>query len=226
MTLHSPSAAALRFTVALALGAWVLVPARSAAGAQVGAGTGIPNDTVDTMNTGGRINVDQGNPLNLPAGTYLVTTFSYDAGQTGDVTPFLAVSANASDPTDLYTAIAVGDTVNVAVAPLTDQTVPFGGSATFTLSTPRVVYAGIASSTQNPVFLDNDIGPNTDHEGANQANYVVTLGGTVPPDGAFTNVQLGRSYAFSLNVELIPEPSAGLLVLAAAALCGLRARKR
>jgi hypothetical protein len=225
MTLHSFSAAARTCTVALALGASVIIPAGSAAGAQVGAGTGIPNDLVDTVGTGGRINVDQGNPLNLPAGTYLITTFSYDAGTTGDVTPFLAVSANASDPTDMYTAIAVGETVNVVAAPLTDQTVPFGGSATFTLSAPRVVYAGIASSLQNPVYLDNDTpGLNTDHEGTMAPSYDVTVGGPVPPDTMFSNVNLPRSYAFSINVEVIPEPSAGLLVLAGAGLCGLRPR--
>jgi hypothetical protein len=216
MTRHSLSVVVRRCAVALTLGAVVVVSAGTAAASQVGAGTGIANDEVDTPNTGGRINVDQGNPLNLPAGTYLVTTFSYDAGQTGDVTPFLAVSANGSDPTDLYTAIAVGSTVDV-VSPLTDQTVPFGGSATFTLSTPRVVYAGITSSVQNPVFLDNGTAANTDHEAAGAPSYAVTLNGQVPPDGAFSNPQLGRSYAFSVNVEPIPEPSTGLLVLAGAA---------
>ena len=225
MTPHSFSAAARRCAVALTLGASALLASGVAGASKVGPGIGIANDELDTPNTGGRINVDQGNPLNLPAGTYLITTFSYDGGQTGDVTPFLAVSANGSDPTDLYTAIAVGDTLNVA-APLIDQTVPFGGSATFTLTTPRVVYAGIASSVQNPVFLDNGTAANTDHEGAMQASYAVTLNGQVPPDGNFSNAQLGRSYAFSLNVELIPEPSAGLLVLAGAALCGLRRRGR
>jgi hypothetical protein len=227
MTRHSLSAVVRWCGVALALGASVLIPAGSAVGAQVGPGTNIPNDTWDTVGTGGRINVDQGNPLNLPAGTYLITTFSYDAGTTGDVTPFLAVSANASDPTNLYTAIAVGNTVNVVAAPLTDQTVPFGGSATFTLNTPRVVYAGITSSLQNPVFLDLDTpAQNTDHEGTMAPSYDVTVGGQVPPDGAFSNVNLTRSYAFSINVEVIPEPSAGLLVLAGSALCGLRRRRR
>jgi hypothetical protein len=223
MTLHSFSTAARRCTVALTLGAAVFVSSRTATAAQVGPGTAIANDELDSA--GGRINVDQGNPLNLPAGTYLITTFSYDAGSAGDVTPFLAVSATGSDPPDLYTAIAVGDTVNV-VAAAPDQTVPFGGSATFTLTTPSLVYAGIANSTQNPVFLDNGTAANTDHDGANQTNYTVMLGGPVPPDGSFSNAQLGRSYAFSLNVEVIPEPSAGLLVLLSAALCGLRARKR
>jgi hypothetical protein len=226
MKLHSLSAAARGRTVALALGASVLIPAAGASGAQVGPGIDIPNETIDTVNTGGRINVDQGNPLNLPAGTYLITTFSYDAGTTGDVTPFLAVSANGSDPTDLYTAVAVGQTVNV-VTPLTDQTVPFGGSATFTLNAPRVVYAGIASSLQNPVFLDNNTpGLNTDHEGTMAPSYDVAVGGQVPPDGAFSNVNLPRSYAFSINVEPIPEPSAGLLALTGAALCALRPRRR
>src|SRR5215210_1658182 len=99
MRLHSLPAVARWCAVVLTLGAVVSVSCRTAAASQVGPGTAIPNDELDTPNTGGRINVDQGNPLNLPAGTYLVTTFSYDGGQTGDVTPFLAVSANGSDPT-------------------------------------------------------------------------------------------------------------------------------
>jgi hypothetical protein len=225
MRLHSFSTVVRGCGVALVVGCVVLGLAGIAAGAQIGAGTGIPNDTVDTANTGGRINMDQGNPLNLPAGAYLVTLFSYDAGQTGDVTPFLAVSATGTDPTDLYTAIAVGNTVDVTV-PLTDQSVPFGGSATFTLNAPTIVYAGISSSVQNPVFLDNGTGPNTDHEAAGAASYVVTLNGMVPPDGVFSHTQLGRTYAFAIEVELIPEPSAGLLVLAGLASCGLRRRAR
>ena len=209
------------FLVTVALG--VAAPARAA---QVGPGTDIPNDEVDTPGSIGRINVDQGSPLMLPAGIYIATTFSFDAGQSGEVTPFLAVSADGSDPTDLYTAVAVGARIDVP-GPLTDQTVPFGGSAVFTLTTPRTVYAGITSeNTQNPIFLDNGTGQNTDHEGVGQGGYTVTVGGQVPPDGTFSNPQLGRTYAFSINVEVIPEPSAGALVGAAVAVCGLRRRRR
>ena len=44
-------------------------------------------------------------------------------------------------------------------------------------------------------------------------SYTVTVGGTVPPDGAFSNPNLGRTYAFSVTV--VPEPaSIGLAMLA------------
>lgn len=200
----------------LALGAGV-------AGAQtfdVGPGTGIANDENDTA--GGRINVDQGNPVTLEPGEYTATLFNFDAGVAGDVTPFLATGGAGNQ----YTVIAVGTDQTVAVGQ--DQSLAFGGSNTFTITTPTQVFAGIASDTQNPIALDNGTGPNTDHEGGGQpaGSYVITLGGTVPPDGAFSNPDLGRSYAFSVSVQLIPEPSAFALGALGLGFLGCRMRRR
>jgi hypothetical protein len=187
----------------------------------VGAGTGITNEANDSA--GGRINVDQGSPVTLQPGTYVATAFRFDAGLAGDVTPFLARSSG----TDTYVTLAVGSPQTIAAA-AQDQTLPFGGAATFTLTTPTQVFAGIASQTQNPIALDNGTANNTDHEGGGQAptSYVInpTPGGTVPPDGAFSNPNLGRTYAFSIEADLIPEPTG--LALAAVGGVGLLSRRR
>jgi len=188
------------------------------AGAQtIGAGTNIANDEVDTSNTGGRINVDNSNPISLAAGTYVASLFKFDAGQPGDVTPFLAVETSAN----VFRAVAVGATQNLLGTEL-DTTLPFGGSTTFTLSAPTVVFAGITSTTQNPIFLDNGVGL-TDHEAAGAPSYVVTVGGTVPPDGNFSNPDLGRTYAFSITV--IPEPCSIALALFCAVGLGVIRRR-
>lgn len=206
----------LRTTLA-ALAAIICV-ATSADAQTIGAGTGIANDEVDTPNTGGRINLDNTTPISLAAGTYTATLFTFDAGQSGDVTPFLAFETTPN----VFQAIAVGATQNL-LGFEQDTSVPFGGSAVFTLATTTTVFAGITSSVQNPIFLDNGVGL-TDHEAAGAASYTVTVGGTVPPDGVFSNPDLGRTYAFSVTV--VPEPSSlGLALLGATGLLGMRRRR-
>ena len=184
----------------------------------VGAGITIPNDELD--GGGGRINVDTSNPLTLGPGTYTASLFNFDAGQSGDVTPFLATLTSG----DLYEAIAVGADQTVSGV-MTDASVPFGGSATFTLTATTTIYAGIASDTQNPIFLDNGTGPFTEHEGGGQpaSSYVVTLGGPVPPDGSFSNPNLARTYAFSVTV--VPEPTTFAAALLGSLVLGLRRQR-
>ena len=186
----------------------------------IGAGTGIPNDESDSA--GGRINVDQGSPVTLQPGVYMATAFQFDALVAGFVTPFLATGGGANNQ---YTVIAVSNEIPVAT-PGQDQSAPFTGANTFTITAPTQVFGGIASQLQNPIALDNGTGANTDHEGGGQAatSYLVTLGGNVPPDGTFSNPNLGRSYAFAINVELVPEPAA--LSLGVLGGLGLLARRR
>ena len=186
----------------------------------IGAGTAIPNDESDTA--GGRINVDQGSPATLQPGVYIATAFQFDALVAGTVTPFLATGGGANSQ---YTVIALSNEIPVP-NPGQDQSAPFTGSNIFTITTPTQVFGGIASSTQNPIALDNGTPANTDHEGGGQAatSYLVTLGGNVPPDGTFSNANLGRTYAFAINVELVPEPAALSVGLLGG--LGLLARRR
>jgi hypothetical protein len=205
---------------ALAVLAAIICVVASAGAQTIGAGTGIANDEVDTPATGGRINVDNTTPLSLGAGTYTATLFTFDAGQPGDVTPFLATETSPN----VFRAIAVGATQNLLGNEL-DTSLPFGGSAVFTLATTTTVFAGISSNTQNPIFLDNGVGL-TDHEAAGAPSYTVTVGGVVPPDGSFSNPDLGRTYAFSVTVAAIPEPSSiGLMLLGGTVLLGMRRRR-
>ena len=207
------------FKAAVAVLATIVCVTASAHAQIIGAGTAIANDEVDTPGTGGRINLDNSNPISFAAGTYRASLFTFDAGQSGDVTPFLAVETSPN----VFQAIAVGATQNLLGSEL-DTSVPFGGSAVFTLAATTIVFAGITSETQNPIFLDNGVGL-TDHEAAGAPSYTVTVGGTVPPDGVFSNPNLGRTYAFSVTV--VPEPSSiGLGLLGAIGFFGRRRRPR
>lgn len=213
----------------LAGGLGVLL-AGTAQAALVGPGFGIPNDANDS--SGGRINVDESAPLALAAGTYVATTFQFDAGIAGDVTPFVAFRPDPAND-DRYQVLAVG-TAQTITGAAQDQTLPFGGTATFTLATPTTVYVGIASNTQNPIALDNDTAAPllTDHEGGGQAasSYIIPApgpAGIVPPDGQFSNPDLGRRYAFGVDVQLVPEPSSAAVIgLLALGLCGVRRRRQ
>ena len=217
MVLHSCRITLATFVAILSLGTSV---ERAGAATIVGAGTSVFDELVDTPNTGGRINVDNTTTIFLTAGSYIATLFSFDAGQPGDVTPFLAVETSPN----VFTAIAVGATQNLLGTEL-DTTVPFGGAAVFTLATDSTIFAGISSSIQNPIFLDNGIGT-TDHEAAGAFSFEVTSGGMVPPDGSFSHPDLGRTYAFSIAVDAIPEPSSIAVVLVGAVgLLGRRCRK-
>ena len=175
----------------------------------IGPGYGIANVLTDS--SGGRLIVDNFNPMTLGPGTYNVLSFNYDAALAGDVQPFLAILTG----TNLYQAIAVGATLNVPGA-VQDTSVAFGGSNVFTLSSTTVVYGGIASFGQNPIPLNQNAGF-TDHEGGGQpaSSYSVTLGGQVPFDGSFSNPDIGRVYAFSITVRpaAVPEPSSMMLGL-------------
>jgi len=133
--------------------------------------------------------------------------------------PFLAIDSGGG----LYQAIAVGDTLDIPGV-VTDASAPFGGSANFTLAATTTIFAGISSQTQNPIFLDNITGPFTDHEGANQGGYTVAVGSTVPPDGSFSNPDLGRTYAFSVTV--VPEPTALAAMILGGLVLGVRRSRR
>jgi hypothetical protein len=183
----------------------------------LGAGTGIPLELVDTANNGPRINIDEFYTATLNAGTYKATTFSYAAGQDGDAIPFLA-SLTGANPNE-YQIIALGGTVNITGTPVT-QTVPFGGSDTFTLTGQTTVFAGFTNSPtspHNPIYLDNNTAATTDHDNVIEVP-ITSVGQLVgSPSTPMSHANLGRTYAFSIQV--VPEPTGlSLLALGVAAL--------
>ena len=188
----------------------------SANAATVGAGVGIltqagANNAFDTPATAttdqSRQNLDDKFFVTLPAGTYIATTWQYNAGQAGQVIPYLAVLTGA----DAYQIVAVGSTQTITGGFGVNTTVTFGGSSTFTLGAATNLYAGITNpkvaGSQNPINTNLASGSTVDHDNNADGNMSpAVLGGAV---NGFGHANLARSYAFSINV--VPEPTTALL---------------
>ncbi|NIT96903.1 MAG: hypothetical protein GWM91_16395, partial [Actinobacteria bacterium] len=152
----------------------------------IGIGSGHAATSVDSAGT--RMNIDTagGTAIHLPAGTYAVSDFAYSTGAVaGRVQPFLAVGTGNNQ----YTVVWVGPTEDT---PGSDDivTASYGGE-TFSLSQPATVYAGF--NADGPVVKFG--GGRTDHN--NPADFDITPGSDIT---SFTNANLGRSYAFEINV--------------------------
>lgn len=187
------------------------------------AGSGITGSALDTIG-GTRTNVDLSTPITLPQGIYEATSFSFNAGQPGDVQPFLAVSTG----TNTFSVIAAGTDYPVTSAKYGSQTVPFGPLGIFTVPVGgETVYAGIenvaaTSTSGNPVYTNlNLAGPDDHNSPAFIGPFVAgtTLSG-------FSNPGLGREYAFSINAISVPEPASMVLFGLGALGLLLTARRR
>ena len=186
------------------------------------------NNTWDTSSDGttdqSRQNVDISFTATLGAGEYMGTSWSYRAGQTGSVIPYLA--SRTGDHS--YQILAVGDRVDVGSDGLNlDMTVPFGGSS-FTLDATTEIFGGIVNPTepgsQNPVYTNLASGSFMDHD--NNADGMLSppvVGGAVDGLG---HTNLPRSYAFSIEVNAVPEPSTALSMVVLTGLAGLVMRRR
>lgn len=192
--------------------------AMSAHAVTIGAGVGIlqaagANNAFDTPSNGttdqSRQNLDDSFFVSLPAGTYQATIWEYNAGQAGSVTPYLAILTGS----DAYEIIAVGSPRDITGGFGVDTTVAFGGSDTFTLASATNVYAGITNpklpGSQNPINTNLASGRTVDHDNNADGNMSpAVVGGSVT---GFGHANLSRSYAFSINVDPIPEPTSALL---------------
>lgn len=176
----------------VAVVALLLAAHPNAYGITVGAGTSIPLEELDTAGVQPRTNLDESFFAALPVGTYRVNNFSFAAGQSGSVTPFVAVNTGA----DAYQVLALGDQVDVAGAGT--QTVPFaGGTRYFSVTTANTpIYGGITNppGSQNPVFLDNNTPTFTEHD-----NSPGALTGPGSPVNGFSHPTLPRTYAFGVD---------------------------
>jgi hypothetical protein len=199
----------------------------------VGAGVGVlnlagANNTVDTPSDGttdqSRQNVDISFTATLGAGEYVGTNWSYRAGQVGSVIPYLALRTGDHS----YEILSVGTQVDVGADGLNaDVTLPFGGSS-FTLDAPTEIFGGIVNPTvpgsQNPIYTNLASGSLMDHD--NNADGMLSpavVGGTVDGLG---HTNLARSYAFSIDVALVPEPSAALSMIVLTGITGTVMRRR
>lgn len=219
------------FRAALAILA-TAVMASNAHATSIGAGIGIldlpnPNNTFDTPSDGtndqSRINIDDTFTAMLGPGEYDVASWSFRAGQTGSVIPFLAFETAP----DVYQFLVTGNQVDVDAGGLdSDTTVPFGDTG-FTLDAETEVFAGIlnppAAGMQNPVYTNLNSGSTVDHDNNNNGGVQSALDTGVSQN--FGHGNLARSYAFS--IEVVPEPSSSLLVLTAlAGLVAFKLRRR
>ncbi len=187
------------------------------------------NNAVDTPTDGttdqSRQNLDQSFTATLEPGEYVGKSWSFRAGQTGSVIPYIAL---ATGP-DSYEILAVGDQFDV-VPELLDIDlvgVPFGGSS-FTLTSTTEIFGGIVNPTvagsQNPIYTNLNSGSQMDHDNNADGNLSpAVVGGTV--DG-FGHANLARSYAFSIQVDPVPEPSAALLITVLAGLAVVIKKRR
>jgi len=189
-----------RFVASLAILSLALFSFDSMAHAEmIGAGAALAANDVDSAGT--RMNIDDsdnGSP-NLAAGTYNVTNFMYGAStNTDDIQPFLArlTGDNA------YEVLWVGPTFAAAGSDSIATESYDLGTQQFTLAADTDVYAGFNAAGPNVKFGAG----RTDH--ANPADFAITVGA---PVSGFGHANLGRSYAFEVNVEAVPEPASLLL---------------
>ncbi len=182
----------------------------------IGAGIGIldladANNTVDTPSDGAndqsRQNLDISFTAMLDPGHYSATSWSFRAGQTGSVIPYLAVG---TDVDKVYQVIQVGDQVNIDDAGLDqDMTVDFSSAYSgFTLNSPTEVFAGIVNPTvggsQNPIYTNLASGSMMDHDNNSDGlQSPGVIGGSVE---GFGHANLPRSYAFSIDVATSADP--------------------
>tara|TARA_B100000900_G_C20482116_1_gene675913 strand:- start:316 stop:975 length:660 start_codon:yes stop_codon:yes gene_type:complete len=174
-----------------------------------------------------RQNINVTDTVFLAEGIYQATTWDYQAaadatnGATQPVFPFLTVVNGPGN----HTVLTFGDTIDTL--PGVQNMVVFGGpNATFTIPAGgATVAAGIqntnANAVQNSILTDTSFGT-TDH--ANGANFDEASGvGNTLDSFGFAN--LTRTYAFSIEVEQIPEPSGISLILLSGAALMLRRRR-
>jgi hypothetical protein len=186
------------------------------------------NNTFDTSTDGvndqSRQNIDQSFTATFGPGLFEATSWGFRAGQTGSVIPYVA---KATGP-DSYEILAVGQQIDVfaEIVGVDLEPIPFGGN-TFYLDAPTVLYAGIVNpmvpGSQNPVATNLNSGFQMDHDNNFDGQMSPAIvGGAV---GGFGHANLARSYAFSIDVNAVPEPTAICLTLIVGAVALFKLRR-
>ena len=174
-----------------------------------------------------RQNINITDTVFLDEGIYQATTWDYQAaddatnGASQPVFPFLTIVNGPAN----HTVLTFGDTIDTL--PGIQNLVLFGGpDPTFTIPAGgATVAAGVQNTNtdavQNSILTDTSFG-RTDHANASNFDEAGSAGATLDNFG-FAN--LTRTYAFSVEVEQIPEPSSSLLFLLGGAAFLFRRRR-
>ncbi len=198
--------------------AWIMQATQSAHAATLGWGdiTATNNDTDFDM-----ILVSNGTTAQtLAAGIYQATNFNYQftagTGLGGTITPLVLTSPS----TGVYTVIGMGSPITYSSAG-SFTTTAFGGTDTFTLSSPTTVFGGFLLGWQH--WQRNPIGM-TFIGGGGNTTYVRYAGANAPvlnsnTSGGLEFQSTSRRYDFSVDVQVVPEPST--LLAAGVAVVGL-----
>jgi hypothetical protein len=207
---------------------FTVVLAGSAGAVTIGFGTGL-NGVQDTQSNGNnqmRQNINITNTVVLQPGTYQATSWDYlagaDSGTAGVTQPVFPFLTAVNGPAN-HTVLAYGSTIDTE--PGIQSGVAFGGANNiFTLTQATTIAAGVqntnATGVQNSILTDTSFG-RTDH--ANSGNFD-EAGGVGNTLDSFGHANLPRTYAFSVEVDLIPEPS-GLALLGFSGFFLLRRRR-
>jgi hypothetical protein len=191
-----PAARRVAFAVAAAVLACAAGTSRAAT---IGPGTAGATTGADS---GDRLNVSDApsTAVSLPAGTYDIDSFAFNATGAGDVVPFLATSTAANNYSLLWIGSAAPGVASGAV-----NVNPAGG---FVLDAAASVYAGFYTAAGGRVAFADGTGVTTDHNGT----------ATVPRGGValstFSNPDLNRTYAFSITANPTARKTAGGGILA------------
>jgi len=186
----------------------------STAGAQtIGPGSGITDaGDVDTPNQA-RLNIDRTTFVNLAAGYYKVDDFglrvnTHDAGigNAGTIAPMLLIGAPSN-----YTTLWVGPDYDPSANGV--QTVGYtAGTEQFALGAAADVYAGVFTKNQGSAIIGLDA--NNSGSGSSQTDhdtsYTAPVGAGEPVAG-ISNPNLGRTYAFEVNISPTTVPTGALI---------------
>ncbi len=202
----------------------------TASAVTIGFGPNVTTPVQDTMSDGTnnqmRQNINITDVVTLGPGTYQAISWDYQAapdatnGATQPVFPFLTILNGAAS----HTVLAFGSTIDTE--PGIQNLVAFGGTNnTFTLTSDTTIAAGVQNPSgagiQNSIMTDTSFGV-TDH--ANSLNFD-EAGGVGNTLDNFGHANLTRTYAFSIEVVQVPEPSSALLVFLGGAVAFRRRRQ-
>ncbi|MFT5496972.1 MAG: hypothetical protein ACI9TH_002373 [Kiritimatiellia bacterium] len=175
-------------------------------GGAIGPGSGISNAINQDTPGEDRLNVER-LFTTLSAGTYRVSDWSLnvlDHAQGGSITPMLLTGSGGN-----YSTLWLGSSFD----PSSNGDQMVGESGTFTLPSTGEVFAGFYTQGGGSGIIALDAANAGNFGLTDHANSFTAPSGLGESVTGFSNPGLSRTYAFEINVQAIPEPSAFSLLI-------------